>query len=102
MYRMTFVMAKANGAVDWFNGAELSSTFGSSYGLHSHHIFPSSLLYSDGGYQSDNHLHSIIVNEIANRGFLTGDSNISLGNKAPSEYLPLVEKNYPGALEKHL
>jgi Putative DNA-binding domain len=40
------------------------------------------------------------VNEIANRAFLTGDSNVSLSNTEPSKYLPEIEKKYPGALAK--
>jgi hypothetical protein len=40
------------------------------------------------------------VNEIANRVFLTGDSNVTLGAKKPAEYLPEIEAKYPGALQK--
>lgn len=94
-------MAKARGAIDWFNGSPLDATHGPSYAIHSHHIFPSSLLYSDaGGYSRENHLHKKIVNEIANRAFLTGESNISLSNTEPAEYLPQIELKYPGALAK--
>jgi hypothetical protein len=101
LYRMTYVVAKSQGAVDWFNGAPLDASPGDSYAIHSHHIFPKSLLYSNrGGYNPENHLHKKIVNEIANRAFLTGPSNVSLGNKAPSSYLPDVASKYPGALEK--
>lgn len=100
LYRMTYVMAKAKGAIDWFNGSPLDATHGASYAIHSHHIFPSSLLYSAGGYDRENHLHKKIVNEIANRAFLTGESNISLSNTEPARYLPEIERKYPGALAK--
>jgi len=101
LYRMTYVLAKSQGAIDWFNGIPLDASPDGSYAIHSHHIFPKSLLYSDrGGYTSENHLHKKIVNEIANRAFLTGSSNISLGNMEPSRYLPDVARKYPGALEK--
>lgn len=100
LYRMAFIMAKAHGAIDWFNGSPLDSTHGPSYAIQSHHIFPTSLLYSQGGYDPENHLHKKIVNEIANRAFLTGDSNVSLGNTEPAQYLPKIEKKYPGALIK--
>jgi len=101
MYRMSYVVIKSNGAVDWFNGSPLDEPHGSAYKIHNHHIFPSSLLYSEeGGYSADNHLHKKLVNEIANRAFLTGDSNISLGNTPPAEYLPEVRKSYPGAVAK--
>lgn len=101
MYRMSYVVVKSNEAVDWFNGSPLDEPHGSAYKIHNHHIFPSSLLYSEeGGYSSDNHLHKKLVNEIANRAFLTGDSNVSLGNTPPFEYLPEVRENYPGAMKK--
>ncbi len=100
LYRMTYVVAKAAGAVDWFNGSPLYDTHGPSYAIHSHHIFPSSILYGEGGYDPDNHLHKKIVNEIANRAFLTGTSNISLSNALPEVYLAEIEAKYPGALTK--
>jgi hypothetical protein len=100
LYRMSRVAIKAQGAVDWFNGAPLAQTYGSAFQIHSHHIFPSSVLYGEAGYSSENHLHSKIVNEIANRAFLTGDSNIALSNTKPAEYLPGVEEQYPGSIAK--
>jgi hypothetical protein len=100
LYRMTYIVAKAAGAVDWFNGSPLHAPHGPGYAIHSHHIFPASLLYSDGGYDAENHLHKKLVNEIANRAFLTGTSNISLSNTPPEQYLPKVEASYPGALAK--
>lgn len=99
LYRMTYIVAKASGAVDWFNGLPLDSPHGESYSIHSHHIFPSSVLYANG-YNSENHLHNKLVNEIANRAFLTGSSNMSLSNTPPAEYLPEIEDQYPGALAK--
>ncbi|MFO7695887.1 MAG: DUF262 domain-containing protein [Anaerolineae bacterium] len=97
MFKMMAILAKASGAVDWFNGAPLGSTFGKAYSIQSHHIFPASLLYG-GYYDSESHMHRKVVNELANRAFLTAESNKGLAAKAPEEYLPIVEKNYPGAL----
>jgi uncharacterized protein YaaQ len=99
LYRMTFILSKNCGAVDWFNGVPLGTPYGKAYRLHSHHIFPQSLLYN-GDFDPDNHLHRKIVNEIANRAYLTADSNIDLSNTPPEDYLPEVEKKYPGALKK--
>ena len=100
LYRMTYILAKVNGAIDWFNGSPIGQTFGSSYEINSHHIFPTSLLYSSGKYSSENHLHKKIVNEIANRAFLTSSSNIQISNENPSKYLKEVQAKYPDALEK--
>jgi len=101
LYRMVYVLAKSRGATDWFNGIPLYVPPSGPYAIHSHHIFPKSLLYSErGGYEPENHLHKKIVNEIANRAFLTGPTNLGIGDQAPSEYLPTVAEQYPGALEK--
>ncbi|MEA3327486.1 MAG: DUF262 domain-containing protein [Chloroflexota bacterium] len=99
LYRMTYVLAKANGAMDWENGIPLGGSGGNYFGWQSHHIFPSSLLYEEG-YDPKNHIHKKIVNEIANRAFLTADTNINISNNPPNEYLPEIEKNFPGALTK--
>jgi hypothetical protein len=99
LYRMAYVLAKANGGIDWFNGIPLDVRKGTSYALHSHHIFPQALLYRSG-YDSENHVHKQIVNEIANRAFLSGPTNQGLSDRAPSDYLPEIESRYPGALQK--
>ena len=98
LYRMSFVLAKANGAVDWFNGISLATPIGDAYGIHSHHIFPQSALYQCD-YSSDSHLDRKLVNAIANRAFLSGPTNLSIGNRVPEDYLPEVRERFPGALE---
>jgi len=97
LYRMVFILSKAHGAVDWFNGAPLGSSHGSSYYLHSHHIFPQSILYKSG-YNSESYVDRQKVNEVANRSFLTADSNLTISNKSPEIYLPGIEEEYPGSL----
>lgn len=99
LYRMVYILAKAHGAIDWFNGLPLGSNHGNTYRIHSHHIFPQSVLYQNG-YNPDNHLHRKIVNEIANRAFLTQETNQAMSNRLPEEYLPEVEARFPGALTK--
>ena len=97
LFRAVYTLVKIQGAVDWFNGTKLDSPHGQLYHIHSHHIFPQSLLYKNG-YDADNHLHRKIVNEIANRAFLTADTNFEISDTPPAEYLPQVEERYPGAL----
>jgi hypothetical protein len=92
-------MSKAQGAIDWFNGAPLTKFNGKSYSIHNHHIFPQAQLYRNG-YDVDNLLHRSIINEIANRVFLTPDTNIEISDRLPEEYFPEVETRYPGALTK--
>jgi uncharacterized protein YaaQ len=99
LYRMTLTLAKAHNAVDWFNGIPLGTAHGKAYRIHSHHIFPQTVLYKNG-YDPENHLHRVIINEIANRAFLTAETNQGLADQSPEVYLPQVEAAYPGALAK--
>ncbi len=96
-YQATYILAKTHGATDWFNGLPVWQTTGASYSIHSHHVFPTSQLYGHG-WDADNYMHRQAVNEIANRAFLTADSNVPLANTLPEEYLPGVEERYPGVL----
>ena len=99
LYRMMNILFKAQGGVDWFNGASIATPYAKLSSIQSHHIFPTSLLYK-GCYNSENHLHKKIVNEIANRAFITADTNREISNRFPEEYLPEVEDRFPGALVK--
>ena len=95
IYRMLYITIKAKGAIDWCNGLPLDVTHGKAYSIQSHHIFPSSVLWKTGNYNSNNSLHRIIVNDIANRAFLTASTNNSIiNNKIPEEYFPEIIKNY--------
>jgi len=104
IYRMLYITIKAKGAIDWFNGLPLDVTHGKIYSIQSHHIFPSSILWKTGRYKVNNSLHRIIVNDIANRAFLTAETNISIiSNRNPKEYFPtIIEKYGEKALENQL
>ncbi len=102
LYKMNFIVCKANGAIDWFNGVPLGKNVGKCYQIHSHHIFPQSLLYEKCGFSPENHIHKKIVNEIANRAFITSETNLELSNRPPNEYLKVIQERFPGALEKQL
>ena len=99
LYRAAFILSKAHGAIDWFNGLPLAQTHGEAYGIHSHHIFPQALLYKSG-FKVEDYTHRQLVNEIANRAFLTAESNLELSDTEPAEYLPKVEASFPGALTR--
>jgi len=96
-YRAIYILSKTQGAVDWVSGAPLGTPQEGAYKLHSHHIFPQSLLYKER-YDADNHLHRKAVNEVANRAFLTAEANKTISNRPPADYLPEVEESYPDAL----
>ena len=103
LYRMLYILVKSNGATDWLNGIPLDTKQSGPYSIQSHHIFPTSRLRKEGGYDSRNNIHKQIMNEIANRAFLTADTNIKeISNRIPKEYFPEIERRFPGALEKQL
>lgn len=99
LYKMLYVITKAQKAIDWSNGGSIYGTIGDYYSIQSHHIFPQAFLYRNG-FQSDNHIDKKKVNEIANRAFITRDSNYSIKDKSPADYLPTVKSEYPDALTK--
>ena len=101
LYKMSFILAKSRRSVDWFNGITLGTQTGDRYRIHSHHIFPQSVLYKNG-FDSNNHVHVQFVNAIANRAFLTGETNIDISDRYPADYLPEVEERYPGTLQSQL
>jgi len=95
IYRMLYITIKAKGAIDWFNGSPLSETHGKAYSIQSHHIFPASILWKSEKYAPNNCLHRIIVNDIANRAFLTANTNNTIiNNRVPEEYFPIIIKKY--------
>jgi len=101
LYRMLYIITKWNKAVDWSNGSPIHGTIGDYYSIQSHHIFPQSVLYKNG-YDGDNHIDKKVVNEIANRAFITRDTNYQISDNPPSEYLPELIERYPDILKKHL
>lgn len=97
-YPITYIVARSRGAVDWFTGVKLyNSNLGKSYGLEDHHIFPQSVLYKSG-YKKKESRDRKIVNDLANRAYLTKKANLRASNALPSKYLPQVQTKYPKAL----
>ena len=101
LHRMLYILTKYNKAIDWANGGSLQDTMGDYYNIQSHHIFPQAVLYRNG-YNSENHLDKQRVNEIANRAFITRDTNFDISDKNPVDYLNEITSNYPEALTQQL
>jgi len=99
LYKMLYVITKSKKAIDWSNGGAIYGTIGDYYSIQSHHIFPQAYLYRNG-FNSDNIMDKKQVNEIANRAFITRDTNYQISDKAPSDYLPSIKQQYPEALKK--
>jgi len=96
---VVYIVARSLSAVDWFTGISLySKHLGRPNKLESHHIFPKSRLYKEGGFSGTDPDDQKKVNEIANRAFLTQKANLKAGTNFPGVYLPSVVKNYPKSL----
>jgi hypothetical protein len=96
-YKFAYVLARSRGAKDWFTGQTLySKAVGKSNGLHSHHVFPRAALKQMGTTER------AVVNQIANRAFLTQKSNLKIATQEPAAYLPIVEEKFPGVLRQQL
>ena len=94
--RLAQVVARANDARDWFTGIRLyDKVRGKSNGQAYHHIFPPSVLKKT---ESQVVVDPKLINELANRAFLAQQAGRQDRRSAPSDYLPDIEKNQPGAL----
>ena len=91
-YPLLYMLTRVKGARDLGSGLELkASILGKLCSLQVHHIFPKALLYKDKYHRS-------MVNAIANFCFLTQDTNLVIGKRAPEVYFAEVEAKHPGAL----
>jgi hypothetical protein len=94
-YPLLYLLTRTGHSKDWGSGLELSNALlGKNSTLEIHHIFPKDLLYKAGKSKS-------IVNALANYAFLTKDTNITISNRPPEDYIPEYKEIRPGALESH-
>ena len=100
LYKMFYILTKNINAVDFSNGSYIGDTIGDYYSIQSHHLFPKEFLRKNG-YDSNNTIHKKLINEIANRAFITRDTNYTLSDTSPSKYLEEVSKKYPNVFENH-
>lgn len=80
---MAYVLARRNGAKDWFNGVAI----GAGQSLEYHHIFPKAVLSA----RYDLRAQSRIVNQVANLAFLSQRANAKIAASAPADYLPQID-----------
>ena len=94
--RLSRIVARANDARDWFTGIRIyDKADGRDNGPESHYIFDRSLLKKAG---FDSERDRKIINEVANRAFLTQRASLNVRRSWPAEYLPAIRENQPGAL----
>ena len=91
IYNLFYCSIRAQNAKDWTNPvlSLYSKSIGYNNKLQRHHIFPKAFLYSK--YNSKNSIHKALVNEISNIAFITQESNISILDGDPAEYLPKID-----------
>ena len=92
--RLSRIVARARKARDWFTGIRIyDQAVGQSKGEKYHHIFPKKVLKAVGFDES------LRINAVANRAVLGQHAPKEHRQSSPSEYLPEIEKNQPGALK---
>lgn len=91
-YPLLYMLSRVSGARDLRSGLELRQhLLGQHASLEIHHLFPKALLFR-------HHYGRPERNALANFAFLTLDTNRSLGNRPPHQYLPECEARQPGVL----
>lgn len=92
-YRMLLTLTRRRGARDLRSGLSLSFDQTSEQSqLEVHHLFSRRYL-SNAGYDRE------AIDQLANLAFITKGTNLRIGAKPPTEYLPEYEANNPGVLE---
>ena len=91
-YPVLYLLTRMGEARDWGTGIALKANLlGRMSRLEVHHVFPKSQLYKRKHKRPE-------VNALANFCFLTKDTNLTIGDRLPSDYFPEIEANHPGAL----
>lgn len=91
VYNLFYSAIRAQSAKDWTNPvlSLYSKNVGYNNKLQRHHIFPKAFLYKK--YNSGNSIHKAMVNEISNIAFITQESNMSILDGNPADYLPGID-----------
>ena len=91
------VLARSNEARDWFTGVRLyDRSVGRRNGSFRHYVFSRKVLRKAG---FDGSADRKRINELANRAALAQKPDKARAGVSPSEYLPEVKDNQPGALQ---
>lgn len=91
IYPLFYATIRSKDAKDWTdtNVPLYSRNMGFNNELQKHHVFPKSYLYKK--YDSSNSIQKNMINEIANKAFITQKSNVKILDNPPSEYLPKID-----------
>ena len=94
-FKTMFLAFREEKAMDWRDQLVISLKHaGSQHSLQFHHIFPQAVLKGRG-------LSPNKINDICNLSFISGRTNRKIGDKAPTDYLPVfIDKIGVDALSK--
>jgi hypothetical protein len=96
LFKTMFLAFAHAGAQDWWSKLALSVKHaGAQDRLQFHHIFPKAYLR-----KCDPEIRGSAVDDIANLAFISGKTNRSISEKAPSDYLAALAKESPKQLER--
>lgn len=91
-HRLLLTLTRRRGSRDLRSGVSLSFAHTSERSsLQAHHIFPRRLLSKAGKDRKE-------MDQLANLAFITQGTNLRIGSRSPSEYLPELEASNPGVL----
>lgn len=94
-YPLLYMLTRVCQSRDLASGIVLNAhLLGRQNRLEVHHIFPKAMLYKAGYPKSE-------VNALANFTFLTRETNNTISDQAPEDYLPQYEQQHPGVLATH-
>ena len=92
-YPLTYIMSRIKDARDWGTGNRLRHhSLGDNTNLELHHIFPRAYLNRHGISAND-------INNLGNIAFQTRETNRTLSDRAPADYMPDIAASWPSALE---
>ncbi len=90
-YMLIYLLTRIGEARDWDDGNKLNrGLLGKMHQLELHHIFPKRRLRGE--------FETAEINALANFCFQTKSTNLAIGAKAPTLYMPVIEERHPGAL----
>lgn len=92
IYPIFYAAIRSKDARDWtdVNMPLYSRNIGFNNVLERHHVFPKAFLRQK--YDSSNTIQKNMVNEIANKAFITQKSNLKILDRPPAEYLPEIDQ----------
>jgi hypothetical protein len=82
LFLLSYLVAKRNGARDWYNAVEICTNAQGAFALEYHHIHPKATLQQS--FSKDE------INDLSNLAFISGKANRKIGGRSPAGYFPEI------------